>query len=88
MSAMSNWIWILVAVAAAGHALRWVPGRATYRQVKIPAMFALLYVVYAAALGRGGLVALVLSFLIVEVILQLVKRRRPPEPESPWTRRR
>jgi hypothetical protein len=85
---MSNWIWVLVAVAAAGHALRWVPGRATLRQVKIPAVFVLLYAIYAAALGRGGLTALVLSFLIVEVILQLVRRRRPEDPSAPGDRRR
>lgn len=71
----ANWMWVLVALAAAAHALRWVPGRASLRQLKIPAVFALLYVLYAAALGRGGFTALVLSLLIVEVLLQLSRRR-------------
>lgn len=68
-------MWVVIAAAAAGHALRWVPGRTTLRQLKIPAVFALLYVIYAAALGRGGFTALVLSILIVEVLLQLWRRR-------------
>lgn len=68
-------MWVVVAVAAAAHALRWIPARASTRQVKVPAAFALLYVIYAAALGRGGPIALVLSFLIVEVVLQLWRRR-------------
>lgn len=72
----SNWMWLVLAVAAAAHALRWVPARATARQLKIPATFALLYVVYAAVLARGGLTGFVLAFLIGEVLLQLTKRWR------------
>lgn len=81
-------MWVVIAAAAAGHALRWVPARATARQLKIPATFALLYVLYAAALGRGGFTALVLSVLIVEVLLQLSRRRRTEGAGTSGTRRR
>lgn len=81
-------MWIVVAVLAAAHALRWVPARAAARQLKIPATFALLYVLYAAALGRGGLTALVLSFLIVEVLLHLTKRWRTEGTSASGGRRR
>ena len=72
-------MWVVLLVAAAAHALRWVPARATARQLKIPATFAVLYVVYGAALALGGLTGLVLALLVVEVALQIVRRRRPPE---------
>lgn len=84
----ANWMWLLVAVAAASHALRWVPGRTSLRQVKIPAVFVVLYVIYAAALGQGGPVALVLSFLIVEVALHLWRRYRPQDAGASGGRRR
>jgi hypothetical protein len=76
----SNWMWLVVLAAAAGHALRWVPGDATMRTVKIPATFVVLYVVYAVVLARAGLTALLVAFVIVEILLQLVRRRRPEPP--------
>ncbi len=81
----SNWMWVVILAAAAGHALRWVPPRAAARQLKIPATFVLLYVVYAAALGRGGLVGFVLAVLVVEVLLQLSRRRRAGDGDARGT---
>jgi hypothetical protein len=76
----SNWMWLAVLAAAAGHALRWVPGDAAMRTVKIPATFALLYVVYAVVLARAGVAGMLVSLLIVEVLLRLFRRRRPQPP--------
>jgi hypothetical protein len=76
----SNWLWILVLVAAVAHAPRWVPGDAALRQVKLPAAFVVLYVVYAVVLMRAGLVALLVAFLIGEVLLRLFRRSRPEPP--------
>ena len=79
-----NWVWVVVLGAAIGHALRWVPGNATMRSVKIPATFALLYVVYAAALAMTGLTGILVAIVIVEVALQITVRRRPQP--APGTR--
>jgi hypothetical protein len=76
----ANWMWLVVLAAAAGHALRWVPGDAAMRTVKIPATFALLYVLYAVVLARAGLTGMLVALLIVEVLLQLARRRRPEPP--------
>jgi hypothetical protein len=76
----ANWMWLLVLAAAAGHALRWVPGDATLRTVKIPATFALLYVLYAVVLARAGLTGMLVALVIVEILLQLARRRRPEPP--------
>lgn len=84
----SNWMWVVVAIGAMAHALRWIPGNAVARQLKIPATFVLLYVVYAAALARGGLTGFVLSFLIVEVLLHLVRARRGERARTPGSGRR
>lgn len=78
-----NWVWAVVLVAAAGHALRWVPGNASMRPVKIPATFAVLYVLYAVALAMGGLAGILVALVIVEVALQLVLRRRPVPAATP-----
>jgi hypothetical protein len=72
---MTNWMWLVIFAAAAGHALRWVPPDAAARTVKIPAAFAILYVVYAIALAAGRMQGLLLAFVAVEVLLQIVKRR-------------
>jgi hypothetical protein len=73
-----SWMWIVVLGAAAGHALRWVPGNTTMRTVKLPATFALLYVVYAVALAAGGLAGIVIAVVIVEIALRLVLTRPAP----------
>lgn len=75
-----NWIWVGALAAAAGHALRWVPANAAMRSVKIPATFAVLYVLYAVALASGGLAGILAALLVVEVALQITLRRRPPPP--------
>lgn len=75
-----NWMWGVILVAAAAHALRWVPAAATSRQLKIPAAFAALYVLYAVAVARGGLGGLLAGMLLVEVALQIHRRRRGAEP--------
>jgi hypothetical protein len=78
----SNWMWFVILAAALGHALRWVPGDATARQLKIPAVFVVLYAAYAAVVARGGLVGLLIALLIVEILLQLYRRSRPERPAS------
>jgi hypothetical protein len=78
----NNWIWIVILAAAAGHALRWVPASAAARSVKIPATFAVLYVLYAVAVAAGGLTGMLVALVVVEVLLQLSRRRRTDTPAS------
>jgi len=77
-----NWMWFVILAAAAAHALRCVPANATARQVKIPATFALLYVLYGVVLVFGGLTGFLVALLVVEVLLQVSRRRRTDVPES------
>jgi hypothetical protein len=72
----ANWMWLVVLAAAVGHAPRWVPATAASRSLKIPATFAVLYVLYAAALALGGLAGILAALLVVEVLLQITLRRR------------
>jgi hypothetical protein len=83
----ANWMWGVILVAAAAHALRVVPATAPMRQLRIPGAFAVLYVAYAVALSRAGFAGLLVSMLIVEVLLQLHRRRRSG-PSAPGARRR
>lgn len=76
----SNWMWLVVLAAAAGHALRWVAPDAPARSVRIPAAFAVLYVLYAIVLARAGLAGMLVALVIVEVILRLFRRNRPQPP--------
>lgn len=88
----ANWMWGVILVAAAAHALRVVPAAAELRQLKIPGAFAVLYVAYAIALSRAGFAGLLVAMLIVEVLLQLYRRSRPQPPPPgvarPGARRR
>jgi hypothetical protein len=72
----SNWMWLVVLAAAAGHALRWVAPDASARALKLPAAFAVLYVLYAVVLARAGLAGMLVGLVIVEIVLHLVRRSR------------
>jgi hypothetical protein len=79
----ANWMWGVILVAAAAHALRWVPAAAAARHLKMPATFALLYVLYAVALYAGSFAGLLVAILVVEVLLQLSRRgRREAAPDG------
>ena len=76
----SNWLGLAVLVVAVAPAPRWVPANAAMRQVKIPATFTLLYVVYAVVLARAGFAGMLVALVIVEVLLRLARRRWPEPP--------
>ena len=72
----ANWMWLVLLAAALAHAVRWIPADAPSRGVKMPAAFAVLYAIYAVVVSLGGPFALLVALIVVEVLLQLYRRRQ------------